>query len=92
MSKKNLDVDLDRALLDPTAVFTTPEEVRDHPGLDREQKVLILRRWKYDASELQVAEEEGMGGGEDPPLARISRVLESFAEGDELEPAPPVKQ
>jgi len=92
MSKKQTDVDLDRALLDPAALFATPEEVRDHPTLARDQKVLILRRWKYDASELQVAAEEGMGGGEDPHLARISRVLESLAEGDELEPAPPIKQ
>jgi hypothetical protein len=57
--------DIERALLDPPAVFATPEEVRDHRGLSREQKIEILQRWEYDAADISVAVEEGMPGAEE---------------------------
>ncbi len=54
--------DIDKAMLDPTAVFRTPEEVLLREDMTREQKVEVLRRWEYDAQNLEVAEEENMGG------------------------------
>jgi hypothetical protein len=66
--------DLERALLDPTAVFRAPEEVLGRADLSRGQKAAILRRWAYDARLWDVAEDEGMPGGW-PPLLR--RVLEA---------------
>ncbi len=36
------DSDLERARLDPTAVFPSPEAVVEHPRLSREQKVDII--------------------------------------------------
>jgi hypothetical protein len=66
---------LDRALQDPSSVFADPAEVLSHPGLSREQRMLILERWEHDARELAVAEEEGMGGGEPSQLARVRRAL-----------------
>lgn len=56
--------DLARALLDPASFFNTPEDVVRSPEFSRAQKIEILGRWAYDARELSVAEEEGMGGGE----------------------------
>ena len=85
-------LDLEKARLDPGSVFSSPEELRDHPGLTREQKIEILRRWAYDASELSVAEEEGMVGGESSHLARILSVLDSLAGGYDVEHSPPTKQ
>jgi hypothetical protein len=73
-------VDLERARLDPGAVFAGPEALRDHPGLTREQKVELLRRWEYDARELSTAEAEGMVGGEGAILDRIEAVLGEFTE------------
>ena len=71
--------DVERARLDPGAVFATPEAVRDAPRLSHEDKVDILRRWEYDARELSVAEEEGMGGGEEGPLLdRIEAALHAL--------------
>lgn len=67
--------DLERALLDPTAVFDTPEQVLQRDDLSREQKAAILRRWAYDARELEVAEDEGMRGGEPDLLDRVLRAL-----------------
>ena len=86
------ELDLEKARLDPGAVFASPEELRDHRGLTREQKVEILRRWAYDASELAVAEEEGMVGGEASQLARILSVLDSLTGGYDVEHSPPTKQ
>jgi hypothetical protein len=53
---------LDRrlALLDPGAVFATPEEVLDSTELMASEKSEILRRWAYDVVDSAVAVEEGM--------------------------------
>lgn len=64
-------VDLEQARLDPGSVFASPEQLRDSPGLSSEQKIDLLKRWAEDATELEVAEAEGMGGGETSLLARI---------------------
>jgi len=86
------EIDLEQALLDPGSVFSSPEELRDHRGLTCEQKIEILRRWAYDASELAVAEEEGMIGGESSQLARVISVLDSLTGGYDVEHSPPTKQ
>jgi hypothetical protein len=67
--------DLERALLDPTAVFRTPEEVLARQDLTRDQKAAILQRWRYDAIELEVAETEGMHDGEPDLLDRVLDAL-----------------
>ncbi len=73
------DIDLERAQLDPTAVFPSPEAVVEHPRLSREQKIDILKRWKYDACELEVAEEENMGGTGLSVQSGLEGVLQALA-------------
>jgi hypothetical protein len=92
MSDKGTVLDLEIALLDPGSVFSDPEELRDHRDLTREQKIELLRRWAYDASELAVAEEEGMVGGELSQLSRILAVLDDLTGGFDVEHSPPTKQ
>ena len=70
--------DLERALLDPTAIFKVPEQVLLRDDLSREQKAAILRRWVYDARELEVAEDEGMRDGEPDLLDRVLRALDEL--------------
>ena len=70
--------DLERALLDPTAIFKGPEQVLQRDDLSREQKAAILRRWAYDARELEVAEDEGMRNGEPDLLDRVLRALDEL--------------
>lgn len=65
----------DRCLLDPGAAFRQPEDVLKDRRLKHRQKVEILCRWAYDATELAVAEEEGMGGGEADDLDRVLKAL-----------------
>jgi len=53
-------IDMDKALLSPSAVFASPNQVLHHQHLSRSQKIDILRRWALDAHALQVAEDENM--------------------------------
>jgi hypothetical protein len=92
MNENHSEIDLEKARLDPGSVFSSPEELNDHPGLTKEQKIEILRRWAYDASELAVAEEEGMTGGETSLLARVLEVLNALTGGYDAEHSPPTKQ
>jgi hypothetical protein len=85
-------IDYNRALLDPASVFQTPEEVLEHEGLSRDQKIEILRRWKYDASEVAVAEEEGMIGEAPLMLRRVALALERLTGGRDGRHASPTKQ
>jgi hypothetical protein len=50
----------DKPLRDPAAAFESPAAVVRAGHLSREQKIEILRRWEYDARELQVADDENM--------------------------------
>ncbi len=80
-------------MLDPTGIFRDPEEVVQNKGLTRAQKVEILRLWEFDALELQVAEEEGMGSGQPSGmLDRVLRALHSLKTGPDIEHSPPTKQ
>lgn len=85
-------IDLDKALLDPAAVFETPEAVLRHDGLSEEQKIDILRRWEYDASEIAVAEEEGMQGEQPLVLRRVLLALEELTDGKWEKYNAPTKQ
>jgi hypothetical protein len=84
--------DYDKALLDPGAVFSGPEEVLEDTVLSKAQKIEVLRRWEYDASELAVAEEEGMQDGEPSLLRRILLALDALTGGVDVSHTPPTKQ
>ena len=86
------DIDLERARLDPTAVFPNPDAVVEHPGLTRELKIDILERWRYDACELEVAEEENMGGGGPSWLERVLKALAALSAEADLQHSSPTKQ
>jgi hypothetical protein len=85
-------VDVEKALLDPGLVFKTPEELLANNALSREQKVEILRRWEYDARELQVAEEEGMEGPQPVTLDVVLRALRALGAPADTERSAPTKQ
>jgi hypothetical protein len=85
-------IDIDQALLDPGSVFATPEEVLTHDALSQQQKIEILRRWEYDASEISVAEEEGMPGDNGDVLRRILLALDQLTGGVDVERVGPSKQ
>lgn len=85
-------IDLETAYLDPGSVFSGPEELLEHKQLTKEQKIEILQRWEYDASENCVALEEGMPDGESDLLRRILLTLQQLTGGANLGPLSPTKQ
>jgi len=70
----------ERARVDPAAVFDDPKDVLAADDLSREEKIEYLRRWRYDAIELNVAADEGMG---EESSAILDRVLAAL---DEIDP------
>lgn len=92
MSTDSHDLDYEQALLDPAGTFDVPDMVVDDPRLSRAQKIEILRRWQYDANELEVATEEGMGGGEESMVGRVAQALDRLEAGEQGEADAPHKQ
>ncbi len=76
MTNSGERIDLRKAMLDPALVFSGPEDLLKRDGLTREQKIEILRRWKFDAVQLQVAEEENMRS--EQPSDILDRVLQAL--------------
>lgn len=80
--------DIEKALLNPAGVFDTPADVLKAEDLSREQKIEILRRWEYDARELQVATEENMPGANCDLLSLVLEALNSLGVYSEESEAP----
>lgn len=72
---KQSDDKYQSALMDPKAVFATPQHVLTDSELDEAQKLEVLRRWEMDARELQVADEEGMALGESSCLDEVKEAM-----------------
>ena len=85
-------IDVERAMLDPTSVFKDPEEVVANDELTRDQKIEILRRWEYDARELEVAEEEaGMLNRRPEMFDLFVQALHTLGAERDTEHTPPTK-
>jgi hypothetical protein len=84
--------DIKQALLDPAAVFRTPQEVLEAQDLSRQQKIEVLRRWEYDVRELEVAEEENMPGPSGVELDEVLQALLALGVSIDTEHSPPTKE
>jgi len=84
--------DIEEAILVPTNFFRTPQDVIGTDDLTPDQKIRILRSWEYDARELEVAEEENMGGVEPDILDQILAALNLLEAEPEPEYSSPNKQ
>ena len=85
-------LDYEKALLDPGSIFEAPEEVLEQASLRKEQQIEILKRWAYDASELAVAEEEGMVGDAPLILQRVMDALDQISGDSDIGGTGPTKQ
>ncbi len=83
--------DFEIQLLNPASSFRQPKDVIARTDLGRRQKIDILCRWAYDAVELAVAEEEGMGGGEASQLGAVIEALHNITGGFDTEHSAPTK-
>ncbi len=85
-------IDLKKAMLDPTMVFKDPKDVVANVELTRDQKIEILRRWEYDARQLEVAEEEaGMAVRQPDMFDRVVQALHALDVKRDVEHTPPTK-
>ncbi len=91
MTTSATGLDMARALLDPDSTFDTPDALMKHPELSIDEKIEILCRWAYDASELAVADEEGMGDGERSQLDGVLKALNGLTGGFDVEQIAPTK-
>jgi hypothetical protein len=67
--------DLDRAFVNPAAVFSSPESVVRHPLLTIDCKREILWRWTWDEYLLDLANADGMAQGEPSRLPEVKAAL-----------------
>ena len=85
-------IDVTKAMLDPTMVFKEPKDVVASNELTRDQKIEILRRWKYDAQQLEVAEDEaGMAVRRPEMFDRVVQALHLLDLERDTEHTPPTK-
>ena len=82
-----------KALIDPASVFPNPMAVVAEDALSTARKIEILKRWEYDAKEMQVAVEEGFPAGDSGALLdAVIAALHRLGAGPDLEHSPPTKQ
>ena len=85
-------IDVNKAMLDPTMVFKDPKDVVANDELTRDQKIEILRRWEYDARQLEVAEEEaGMAVRRPEMFDWVLQALHTLGVERDIEHTPPTK-
>ena len=74
-------LDLERALIDPSAVFRSPDQVVDHPLLSHACKKDILQRWAWDEYLMELASAEAMPEAGPSRLAEIKSALARLESG-----------
>ena len=90
--KPAIMIDVKKAMLDPPMVFKDPKDVLATAELTRDQKIEILRRWEYDAHQLEVAEEEaGMDVLRPEMLELVIQALHTLGVEHDTEHSPPTK-
>ncbi|HWA47468.1 MAG TPA: hypothetical protein VG742_04295 [Dongiaceae bacterium] len=52
--------EFEKAMLDVSKAFASPEDICHHADLTRDQKLKLLQQWDYDLQLLLVAAEENM--------------------------------
>jgi hypothetical protein len=81
--------DLDRAFVNPAAVFGSPEDVVRHPLLTIDCKREILWRWAWDEYLLDLANADGMAEGEPSRLPEVKKALRLVSTEWSPDPAAP---
>jgi hypothetical protein len=74
--------DLDRALINLAAVFSSPQEVLNDASLTFDDKREVLRRWAWDAWLLETAADEAMADGESSRLDEVKAALHTLEEAE----------
>ncbi len=60
-------------------------EVVETESLTTEQKLKVLKRWEADATDLEVASNENMTGGESSRLGEVRRAIHDLCEREGID-------
>lgn len=74
------DSSIEEKKVNPSDSYEHPKDVVSDEGLTRDEKVAILREWRYDAVRLQESATESMTGGEPDRLQAVSNALLALGE------------
>jgi hypothetical protein len=77
--------DYDQALLTPQKIFELPMEVVETESLTTQQKLKVLKRWEADATDMEVASNENMTGGESSRLGEVRRAIHDLCEREGID-------
>ncbi len=83
--------DLEEAMQNPAKFYTEPAAVLADDRFSPQEKIEILKRWEFDARELEVAEEENMGGGKPDMLNEVLDALQQINSDDSSKDVSPTK-
>ncbi len=72
--------DIDDIVINPKAHFDKPDDVVHDRALSVAEKKRILEAWHKDALALERAKDEGMEGGEESWLAKVTEALDALEE------------
>lgn len=76
-----MTLEYEKLVSDPSSIFHTPGEVVENDLLSISQKIQILKSWEQDSRLLEVASDEGMGGGESATLRQVQLALKQVCGG-----------
>jgi hypothetical protein len=67
--------DFETCMRNPAGSFHEPEEVMNRTDFTKEQKLKILKQWRYDEYETEVADQENMGADKPDKLGEINNLI-----------------
>ena len=67
--------DFENCLRNPAGAFASPEDVMQRDDFSREQKLQILKQWRYDEYETEVADQENMAADKPDRLGEINNLI-----------------
>jgi hypothetical protein len=82
--------DVEHAINHYPEYFDRPSQVL-HSSLKRDEKIKLLRQWKYDLQLEEVAEEENMHSSSPDILDEIQYALNCLKDDEHCEDSPPTK-
>ena len=67
--------DFKTCLRNPAGTFGNPEDVINRDDFSTQEKLQILRQWRYDEYETEVADQENMGADKPDRLGEINNLI-----------------
>jgi hypothetical protein len=71
-------IDVQQAKLSPRTVFDAPHEVVQSKELTRDDKIEILKQWRYDALLQETAQSENLQSDKDTKLRAVLAALQEL--------------